>query len=411
MVDALKFDIETVDSITDPTTGSGDVFLFPDALGQEGRPYVFMVEDPPHKTRARHYHHADVLYVYTKGEHHIEGEGTYRAGDLRWTRAGHAYGPETTGPDGGAWWVISYADPIPVDVESDEAGADTPAPAVAPNTLPEFAAPYDWPAIDAAVRDVGGAIVKSVLDEARLVALDKDIDRYLLGNEGSGGPQSGSGTYDMFLGKRTIRLHGLVEKVASTAELIGDTQIVSWAERMMGGVANSVLLNAGELIQIEPGEPAQFPHRDTDSWPALPLGSSPMLVNAIYALDDFTTENGATHVAPGSWNWDEGRRPTRDEYARAVMKRGDALLFRGDVIHGGGENASTARRRALSISYCAGWLRTVENSFLNIPLTTVRTLPINVQNLLGYSPHDATNRNGGLVGLYECGDPQRAISG
>lgn len=410
MVDALKFDIKTVDSITDPTTGSSDVFLFPEALGQDGRPYVFMVEDPPHKTRARHYHHADVLYVYTKGEHHIEGEGTYRAGDLRWTRAGHAYGPETTGPEGGAWWVISYADPVPVEVNSRDAGAEKPAPALVSNMLPEFAAPYDWPAIDAAVQSTGGAILKGVLSEEYLTELDQDIDDYLLDNKGSGGPASGSGAYDLFLGKQTIRLHGLVEKVASTVELIGDAQIVNWAERMLGGVASSVLLNAGELIQIEPGEPAQFPHRDTDSWPALPIGSEPMLVNAIYALDDFTAENGATHVAPGSWNWDDGRRPTRAEYARAVMKRGDALLFRGDVIHGGGENASPARRRALSISYCAGWLRPVENSFLNVPLATARKLPVKVQQLLGYSPHDATNRNGGLVGLYECGDPQRAIS-
>ena len=130
MIEALKFDVKTVTGIPDPTTESGEIFLFQEALGQNGRPFVFMVKDPPNKTRARHYHHADVLYVYVSGEHHIEGEGTYRAGDLRWTHAGHVYGPETTGPEGGAWWVISYSDPIPVDVDqaTDEANVDPADP-------------------------------------------------------------------------------------------------------------------------------------------------------------------------------------------------------------------------------------------------------------------------------------------
>ena len=100
MKNALKFNPEDVDAITDPTTGSGDIRLFDEALGQEGQPFVLHVQDPPNKTRPRHYHHGDVIYFYVAGEHHIEGEGTYRAGDVRWTRAGHAYGPETTGSEG-----------------------------------------------------------------------------------------------------------------------------------------------------------------------------------------------------------------------------------------------------------------------------------------------------------------------
>lgn len=164
MTDTLKFDLATVSGIPDPTTGSGEIFLFDEALGQDGRPFVFMVEDPPDKTRSRHYHHGDVLYVYVAGEHHIEGEGTYRAGDLRWTRAGHTYGPETTGPDGGAWWVISYRDPIPVDVAADEAAGVVDVEPAEPGRLPRFEAPYDWTAIDQTVRSVGGAVLAGLLD-------------------------------------------------------------------------------------------------------------------------------------------------------------------------------------------------------------------------------------------------------
>ena len=62
MAEALKFDVNSVRGIPDPTTGSGEIFLFEEALGQQGRPFVFMVEDPPNKTRARHCHHGDVIY-------------------------------------------------------------------------------------------------------------------------------------------------------------------------------------------------------------------------------------------------------------------------------------------------------------------------------------------------------------
>ena len=136
---------------------------------------------------------------------------------------------------------------------------------------------------------------------------------------------------------------------------------------------------------------------------------APLVVNAIIALDDCTLDNGATYVAPGSWEWEPERQPTAEEWVRAVLTAGDVLLFRGDIIHGGGANTSDARRRVLSISYCAGWLRPVENSFLNIPRDTAAASSPVIQALLGYKAHDATYKSGGLVGLYENGDPAVAL--
>lgn len=412
MLNAFKLSTEGISPIIDPTTGSGDIYLLPDALGQNGRPFAFLVEDPAHKTRPRHYHHGDVLYVYTHGEHHIEGEGTYRAGDIRWTKAGHAYGPETTGPDGGAWWVISYNDPIPVDVT--DAASTVPQAAALPATdmaLPVFQRPYDWPSIDFAVRTIGGAILAGFADKAEVEGLNGEIDQYLTDNPGVGRPASGSSAYDVFLGHRTVRLHGLVEKIPNTIPLMGRDELLDAAERLVGKKASSILLNAGELIQIGPDEPAQFLHRDTDSWPHLAIEADTVLVNAIIALDDFTLDNGATYIASRSWEWDRHRQPKTDEFVRAVMDAGDAVLFRGDLIHGGGENQSAAPRRALSFSYCAGWLRPVENSFLNISTSTVRDLPPRLQKVLGYAAHNAAKNNGGMLGLYENGEPGAYLIG
>ena len=366
------------------------------------------VQDPPNKTRPRHHHHADVLYVYTQGEHHIEGEGTYRAGDLRWTRAGHVYGPETTGPDGGGWWIVSYGDPIPVSAKSDSVDAAPPLTneKSTSDALMRFEAPIDWDAVHAYIERDGGVIVSGVLPSDLVDRLANELNDYLVPRPQAGMPRSGSNGYDLFLGKNTIRLHGLVTKLKSAGELIAFPDIVAAAKRSISPLASSILLNAGEVIQIGLDEPAQFLHRDTDSWPTLTLGGAPALINAIVALDPFTEENGATYIAPGSHKWELGRSPLSSELVRAVMKRGDILLFRGDLLHGGGENKTTMPRRAISVSYCAGWLRPVENSFLNVPADVARQLPKQLQEILGYVAHDASGQRGGMVGLYEGGSPE-----
>jgi hypothetical protein len=274
--------------------------------------------------------------------------------------------------------------------------------------LPRFTRPHDWAGIDSAVQTIGGAIVEDLLAPNEVESLNDQVDVSLALHGDIANAATGSGIYDTFLGHKTLRLHGLLEKAPASADLIGRPDLVEWAERMIAPVASSVLLNAGELIQIQPGEPAQFLHRDTDSWP-VPIGAHPHLVNAIVALDPCTLKNGATYIAPASWQWEPRRQPQDGELLRAVMKPGDALLCRGDLVHGGGENTTDSRRRVLSISYCAGWLRPVENSFLNLSRETVRPLPSKLQGLLGYAPYDGTKQLGGIIGLYENGDPVRAL--
>lgn len=271
--------------------------------------------------------------------------------------------------------------------------------------LGRFAPPYDWSAIDAIVHEEGGVIVESLFSREAVARFNREIDDYLAANKDAGQPRSGSSAYDKFLGHRTVRLQGLIEKFESAAGWIGRRELFEWADRTFEPVATSMLLNAGELIQIGPGEPSQHFHRDSDSWPMAPLGEHPLVVNAIVALDPFTLENGATHVAPGSWRWDRDRKPRAHEILRSPMAAGDALLFRGDLVHCGGANTTANPRRAVSISYCVGWLRPVENSILNVTRERAKTLPKHVQGLLGYAAYDGTRDRGGLVGLYENGDP------
>lgn len=270
-----------------------------------------------------------------------------------------------------------------------------------------FTHPYAWDAIDQATQDRGAAILKAALAPTELLTLNNEIDAYLE-TSNLGLPATGSTEYDKFLGHNTIRMHGLIEKFPSSAHIIGNSDIVDWANRSMGPLAGEVLLNAGELIEIQPGEPRQQAHRDSDSWP-IPLNAHPFIVNAIYALDDFTEENGATWIAPDSWRWPKEQRAKTSDYLRAVMKRGDAIIFRGDLMHRGGANNSNKPRRALSISYCAGWLRTVENTFMNHSLATIRGQNEQIKALLGFGAYDGKDQQSGMLGLYENGYPGRYL--
>ncbi len=255
----------------------------------------------------------------------------------------------------------------------------------------------------------GGVIVTGWLDADTVGRMNDEIDRYLRDHPEDGAPDTGSELYDRFLGRRTVRLHGLVAKLPDAGPaLIADPRLVEWATAVMRPSCTSVLLNAGELIQIGSGEGAQYRHRDTDSWPALPPADTPFVVNAIVALDDFTLDNGATHVAPGSHRWPVGRGARPGELARAVMRAGDAILFRGDLVHGGGANTTDARRRAVSLSYCVGWLRTVENHAANLGLDTIDRAPQPLRDLLGGGVHDASDRGGGMLGLVDGRRPGSA---
>ena len=69
----------------------------------------------PNFRGTRHWHPADTVYVIRRGEFIVEGEGAYRVGDIRWVKAGTAYGPEGAGPEGCEVILIAHgAFPLPI---------------------------------------------------------------------------------------------------------------------------------------------------------------------------------------------------------------------------------------------------------------------------------------------------------
>ena len=271
--------------------------------------------------------------------------------------------------------------------------------------IPRFARPYDWDEIDAAVREPGCVIVEGLYSADETAALNRDIDAYIDAHPDEGHPDTGEPKYDDFLGHRTIRLQGMVEKVPRIASWIGQQELLGWVERYLEPIATSAVLSTAEMIQPGPGAKKQRIHRDIESWSVLPTLAAPIQVGGLMALTPFTLENGATYVVPGSWSWDYERRARPDEILRVTMEAGDAFLYRGDILHGAGANDTDTPRRIMGITYIPGWLRPIENNLLQVSKETARALEPHVRQLLGFGTYDGTRHQGGVLGTYNYGDP------
>lgn len=267
-----------------------------------------------------------------------------------------------------------------------------------PNTTP--------PAEIAAIVDRDGAvIVDNLLDADVRTRFNAEIDeRFATTPDGR---ELANEAYEAFFGKQTRHIAGVPgwSRVFAEEVLIHPTLL---------GVCDSILLrscasyqlNIAHVLDRGPGSEQQYPHRDEDVWPHVPRPRDMLQLASIIALEDFTAENGATRIVPGSHKWEIGRQPEADELVPAEMSAGSAVIYAGASIHGGGANTTPdQRRRGMHLSYLVGWLRAEENNFLTVPLEKVRTLPSRAQELLGYRAHDAIACAGGACGLVNTFDP------
>jgi ectoine hydroxylase-related dioxygenase (phytanoyl-CoA dioxygenase family) len=179
-------------------------------------------------------------------------------------------------------------------------------------------------------------------------------------------------------------------------------------------------LNLGHLLQRGPGSDEQWLHRDELVWSDVPRPHPELQLASVIAFVDFTRENGATRVVPGSHRWADrwltpreqlGRpRPEPDQLAYAEMHAGSAVIYSGGTIHGGGANSTDVQRRGAHLSYCLGWLRTEENNYLAVPPAIAASLPRVAQEVLGYAVHDSIPRGGGYLGMVALSDPVELLA-
>jgi ectoine hydroxylase-related dioxygenase (phytanoyl-CoA dioxygenase family) len=189
---------------------------------------------------------------------------------------------------------------------------------------------------------------------------------------------------DDFSGRRTRRNGGLVARSPKSRELVMNPTVLGAVARMLGH-ATSYQLHLTQIIAIGPGEPAQTIHRDQWAFDFFPFPKGyEVQCNTIWAMTDFTAENGATRVIPCSNRFDDKLRFKESDTEPAEMSKGSLLFYTGSIYHGGGANRSKEIRTGINITYNVSWLRQEENQYLSVPLEIARTLPVELLRLMGY---------------------------
>jgi len=226
-----------------------------------------------------------------------------------------------------------------------------------------------------AIREDGAIIIDELVDANTIKALRSETDPYM--EVTKNGP-------DEFAGFLTTRTGGLVIRSAGCRDLIQNALVLQLCDGFLLEYCQRYQLHLTQIIRLRPGQPAQAIHRDRWAWGTHIAHVEPQL-NTIWALSDFTAENGATRVVPGSTDWPDDRTAIEPEITQAEMRAGSVLVYTGSVFHGGGENKSTSDRVGLNITYSLGWLRQEENQYLSTPPELAKSLPRELQELLGYS--------------------------
>ncbi|HAP75057.1 MAG TPA: phytanoyl-CoA dioxygenase [Acidimicrobiaceae bacterium] len=192
---------------------------------------------------------------------------------------------------------------------------------------------------------------------------------------------------DAFSGHNTRRTGGLLTKAPTSIDMVAHPLVLDVVDQVLWPKKTAFQLHLTQSIAIGPDSPAQMLHRDHWCFDFFPFPRDvDVEVSTIWALTDFTEENGATRVVPDSHRTSDDVRYAPDDSLPAAMPRGSVVLYLGSTVHGGGANRTDRTRIAINVDYVLGWLRQEENQYLTYSLDEVRAMPERVQRLLGYEP-------------------------
>lgn len=194
---------------------------------------------------------------------------------------------------------------------------------------------------------VGYVVVENVLDAGSLSQVRNRVEELYQ----SEGEDAGS-EFRKEEGSR--RLANLVDKGEIFERLIAMPQILELVGHVLGPNFKLSSFNARSANPFS--SEAQPLHCDAS---ALPDDKGFWVCNTIWLLDDFTAENGATRVIPGSQNWRELPQDTLGDpvatHPQEVLltaPAGSVVVMNTHAWHGGTANQTGNHRRALHAFYC-----------------------------------------------------------
>jgi len=243
------------------------------------------------------------------------------------------------------------------------------------------------------VRRDGYTIVPGVLTEAEADTLVADLER--IERERSVAPSP-----NIFEGARTVRIYNLLVHGKLWETIPVHAQVLPIVERVLD---RGCLVSSLSSVSIGSDEVPQPIHADDQLIP-LPKPHPPLVCNSMWALTDFTEENGATRIIPGSHLRDHSPEFGKHyDSIAAVMPKGSVMVYDGAMWHGGGANQTAARRVGVAMNYCAGFIRQQENQQLGIPREIARGFAPRLRELVGYGVYN------GLIGHINKKSPAQLL--
>lgn len=259
-------------------------------------------------------------------------------------------------------------------------------------SLTHFSADTDPAVVIEHLRRWGYAIVDDVVDNALMDRFEAEAMPWIEASD------AGRDEYD---GRFTRRTGALIERCPTSRELVMHPTVVGVVSGFLDHVT-AVQLHLTQVISIEPGESRQKQHRDEMAFDFFPFPVDyHVQCNTMWAMSDFTVDNGGTHVVPGTSTMSDADAAGLESF-QVEMRRGSVLFYDGKVLHGGGANRSDGVRRGINITYAVGWVRQEENQYLACSPEVARTLDDELLKMMGYQQ--------GAFALGYVGDQQDALS-
>ncbi|GII84222.1 hypothetical protein Ssi03_22120 [Sphaerisporangium siamense] len=194
------------------------------------------------------------------------------------------------------------------------------------------------------------------------------------------------------------RVFGLLNKGTIFEEIVQNEAVCELMEELLG---YNFLLSSIHANIAGPGGARMALHPD-QTFARMPWPPYPFVANSMWMLDDFTEENGATRVIPGTHLL--GRPPDYaagegDIETQAVCgPAGTVMVFDGRLWHQTGANRTKDRlRHGILVYYCRAYIRQQENPFVAVDRDVHdRATPL-MRRLLGWEIYQgALGQTGGL---------------
>lgn len=130
-------------------------------------------------------------------------------------------------------------------------------------------------------------------------------------------------------------------------------------------------------------------HRDSKYF----MNGMNLMINFLVFIDDFTEENGATHVLTQSHHKKE--KPSEDYFfqnsTRAIGKAGDVLLIHSDIWHAAGTNLTDFPRRGIALTFTKQFMKQLVDIPRMIGESRLENLDQCMKRILGFESRVPAN--------------------